>query len=258
MRHLLSALGAGALTGLKLVGQTLLLTGRLVRALPHLNWGELRRALLLFGYQSIPLAIGTACLIGATVVLQAGVYVNTFGARLYTGWAASYALMWEFGPLLLGLVIAARIGARNAAEFGLLATNGHLEGFRGISLDIYALLVAPRVLAQSLSVLLLSSVSFSVAILFEAVAAYFTLHLPTRVFMGAFSEMIHVGDLLGGLTKSLAFGVSIAILSTCLGLKATGGARGVGRAAAQAVVLGSATIFALDFLLTPLLIRALS
>jgi len=225
--------------------------------LPRLNLGELSRALVLFGYRSLPLSLGAATLIGATVVLQAGVYATKFGARLYTGWAAGFALLWEFGPLLLGLVMAARIGARNAAELALLTVNGQIEGLRGISLDPFRILVAPRVVASLISVLALSTSTFLMSIVWEAVAAYFTLHLPVRVFFGSFSDMLRWGDLAGGVAKTTAFGLAIAVVSTAAGLRASGGARGVGQAAAAAVVTGCAAIFTLDFLLTPLLARLL-
>ena len=249
--------GAFTLWLARLVGANMLVFGRTLLHLPRLNLGELNRALVLFGYRSLPLSIGAATLIGATVVLQAGVYATKFGARLYVGWAAGFALLWEFGPLLLGLVMAARIGARNAAELALLTVNGQIEGLRGISLDPFRILVAPRVVASVLSVLALTTTTFMVAIGWEAVAAYFTLHLPVRIFFQAFSDMLRWGDLLGGVLKTTAFGLAISVVSTAAGLRATGGARGVGQAAAAAVVTSCAAIFTLDFLLTPLLSRLL-
>lgn len=249
------ALGALALWLLRLAGANALVLGRTILHLPGLERGELGRALVHFGYRSLPLSLGAATLIGATVVLQAGVYATKFGARLYTGWAAGFALLWEFGPLLLGLVLAARIGARNAAELALLKINGQIEGLRGISLDPFGILVAPRVVASLLSVLSLSTITFLVAICWEAIAAYFTLHLPLRVFFGSFSDMLRWSDLAGGVAKTTAFGLAIAVVSTTAGLSASGGARGVGQAAAAAVVSACAVIFALDFILTPLLGR---
>jgi phospholipid/cholesterol/gamma-HCH transport system permease protein len=251
-------IGAFSLAVFSFIGQLTLLVAQLFRATPRLDRKEFLRAVNLFGVQSIPVALGAACLIGATVVVQAGVYANSFGARLYTGWAAGYALIWEFGPLLLGLVMTARIGARNAAEFGLLSVNGHLEGFRGLGVDLFPLLIAPRMWAQIVSVMLLSTITFSTAIAFESISALFTLHLPVRVFFSSFSDMIHLGDIAGGIVKTLIFGIFISLISTTVGLTASGGARGVGRAAALAVVLGSAAIFALDFFVTPILTRLFS
>lgn len=251
-------LGAFALSVARAVGALGLVVGRTLLHLPKLSLFELGRALVLFGYRSLPLTFGIGTLIGLTVVLQAGVYAEKFGARLYTGWAAGYSVLWEFGPLLLGLVMAARVGARNAAELALLKTNGQIEGLRGISLDPFALLVAPRVVASAISVTALAALTFALAIAWEAIAAYFTLGLPVRTFFGAFADMIQLTDLVGGLCKTAAFGTAISIVSTAAGLNADGGARGVGQSAATAVVYSCASIFALDFALTPLLAGALS
>ncbi len=252
---MIRSIGATTLEVLRLLGALLLVMGRTARCLPTLERRELLRSVVLFGYGSLPLALMASTLIGSTVVLQAGVYAVKFGARQYTGWAAGYALLWEFGPLLLGLVMGARIGARNAAELALLTIGGQIEGLRGISLDPFRLLVAPRVVGTALAITLLGSFTFFTAVVFEAISAFFSLHLPLRVFFLTFDEMLRPGDLLGGLSKTLAFGVAIALVSTVVGLRAKGGARGVGQAAAAAVVASCGVIFALDFLLTPLLAR---
>lgn len=254
----IALLGAFGVAFTRFFGALGLVLGRTLLHLPRLERRELLRATVIFGYRSLPLTLGVASLIGATVVLQAGIYAERYGARLYTGWAAGYALMWEFGPMLLGLVMAARVGARNAAELALLNVNGQIEGLRGISLDPFRLLVAPRVVASAVSVTALATVTFLVAIVWETVAAFFTLHLPLRVFFGSFSDMLRWGDLAGGVAKAGAFGAAIALVSTVAGLHATGGARGVGRAAAGAVVTSCAAIFLLDYLLTPLLAELFS
>lgn len=254
----LSWFGGLAMAFARWCGSVTLVIARTALHLPRLERGELGRAMVLYGYRSLPLTLGAATLIGATVVLQAGVYATKFGARLYTGWAAGYALMWEFGPLLLGLVMAARIGARNAAELALLSVDGQMEGLRGISLDPFRILVAPRVVAAVLSVATLTTLTFLVAIVWEAVAAYFALELPLRVFMRSFEDMLRWSDLVGGLLKSTVFGFAISVVSTAAGLDVQGGARGVGNASARAVVASCASIFALDLVLTPLLMKALA
>lgn len=252
---MIRALGAFGLGVARLTGALALVLARTTLNLPRLDRRELFRSIVLFGYRSLPLALMAAMLIGSTVVLQAGVYAVKFGARLYTGWAAGYALTREFGPLLLGLVMAARIGARNAAELALLNVNGQIEGLRGISLDPFRILVAPRVVGSAVAITCLGSVTFLVAVCFEAVSSYFSLGLPLRVFFDSYQDMLRVGDLVGGLAKTLAFGLAIALVSTVAGLRAKGGAVGVGQAAASAVVLSCAAIFSLDLVLTPFLTR---
>jgi phospholipid/cholesterol/gamma-HCH transport system permease protein len=247
--------GSMGLASARAAGTLGLVIGRTLLHLPRLDLKETARALVLFGYRSLPLTFGIATLTGLTVVFQAGVYAEKFGARLYSGWAGTYAVLWEFGPVLLGMLMAARIGARNAAELALLKVNGQIEGLRGISLDPFGLLVAPRVVASALAVTCLASLTFLVAVVWEALAALVLLRLPIRVFFSAVNDMLHGGDLAGGIIKAAAFGVAISIVSTAVGLNAQGGARGVGRAAATAVVASSAAIFALDFILTGPLTR---
>ncbi len=250
MTAVLTWLGQETLGAVRGVGTVALVLARTVLGLARMDRRELLRGLVQFGWGSLPLALATAALTGATVVVQTSLYVERFGARAILGWAAGYAVLWEFGPLLLGLVMAARLGARNAAELATMQVGGQLEGLRGIGLDPFAVLVAPRVVAMTASVAGLSALTFLVAVIFEAVAAFFTLGLPVRAFFGSFEQMLHATDVLGGMVKASAFGLAIALVSTAVGLRARGGARAVGQAAAGAVVHGCGAIFLLDFLLT--------
>ncbi len=237
------------------VGRPALVAYRTLRALPDLNLTELFRSFSQLGTDALPLASGLAAIIGATVILQAGIYADRFGARLYTGWAAGYALFWEFGPLLLGIVMSARIGARNAAELSLLKLGQQIEALDALGIDPYPLLVAPRVIAQTLCMGLLAAVVFAVAAVCEAIAAPLSMGLPWRTFLSAFADMLFVRDIAAGLTKSLCFGLCIALISTAQGMASTGGTQGVGKAAARTVVFGCAAIFTADLALMPLLTR---
>lgn len=260
MKGVAQALGMVGRSGLELLsgaGALGLVLARTTYCLPRLNRRELVRGLVHFGYDSLPLSLMVAVLGGAIVVIQTSLYTERFGARAYLGWAAGYAVLWEFGPLLLGLLLAARVGARNAAELATLNVGGQLEGLRGISLDPFAVLVAPRVLAMTISCTLLAAMASFVTISVEGIAAYFMLRLPIRVFVDSFAQLVSPLDALAGLAKSAAFGLALAVVSTTVGLRAAGGARGVGHAAAAAVVQSCAAIFTLDFALTHLLARLL-
>ena len=257
MTAFLAAIGRQSLAATRGLGVLALVLGRTALHLPSLDWREFWRGMYHFGVNSLPLTLGVATVTGATVVVQSSLYVQRFGARQYLGWAAGYAVMWEMGPLLLGLMMAGRVGARNAAELATLSVGGQLEGLRGISLDPFRLLVAPRVLAIVLSLIVLSFIATATALLVVAAAAAVALDLPRSVFFGSFEDMIRIGDLLAGGIKTTAFGLAIALVSTASGIGAQGGARAVGHAAAAAVVRSAAAIFTLDFLLTPLLARML-
>ena len=231
---------------LRATGIIALLFGRIVRELPRMRGREFVRALQEFGFGSLPLACIVGVVIGAMVVLQTSLYTDRFGARAFLGWAAGYAVLWEFGPLLLGLMMNARVGARNAAELASLRIGGQIEGLSGVSVDPLAVLIAPRVWGMVASITLLGMPTYLLGILSEAVAGRLTLELPLRVFLDNFAGMIGLTELLGGMLKLLSYAWAVALVSTALGLRAEGGARAVGQAAAASVVWGAAAIFSLD------------
>ncbi|RYZ47090.1 MAG: ABC transporter permease, partial [Myxococcaceae bacterium] len=88
-------LGRSVLGAVEGVGALALVAGRTAWALPRLERRELARGLVQFGYGSLPLALATAAMAGVIVVVQAGIYIQRFGARAFLGWAAGYGVLWE-------------------------------------------------------------------------------------------------------------------------------------------------------------------
>lgn len=242
--------GRWALVWAAATGTVGMMLARTLWLAPRMDKRELLRAVVTFGIGTLPLTVVVAVVSGTMVVLQTSLYVERFGARSSLGWAAGYAVLWEFGPLLLGLMFAARVGARNAAELAQLSVGGQLEGLSGISLDPGPILIVPRVWGVLVSITLLSMPAFLIAILCEIVAAYFTLDIPVRVFLQTFTGMLSGRELAAGMIKVVCFGWAIALVSTAVGVRAKGGSRAVGQAAAAAVVLGAAAIFSLDLVLS--------
>jgi phospholipid/cholesterol/gamma-HCH transport system permease protein len=249
----IGALGKWTLLGLRWLGAGAVLSGRVIARLPRMRGRELVRSAARLGADSAPLVLLAAVVTGMMMVLQTQLYVERYGARAFLGWAASFAVLWEFGPLLLGLMLAARAGAQNAAELAALSASGHLEGLEGVALDPIALLVAPRMTALLAASAALSALFFLVAIGFEMTAAMVSLRLPPMVFLGSVRELLGPRDLLAGVIKSTAFGSAVAVISSLSGLRARGGARAVGEATARSVQRAAAAIFGLDFVLTQVL-----
>jgi len=249
----ISALGRLSLRSLEWLGAATLLCLRVLARLPRMNARELVRSAARLGADSLPLVLAAAAITGGMLVLQTQIHVEHYGIRALVGWAASFGVLWEFGPLLLGLMLAAQAGAQNASELAALGASGHLEGLEGVALDPVALLVAPRMVALVAASAALSAIFFAVAIGFEIAAAFLSLRLPPLVFLGSVRELLGPPDLLAGAVKSTAFGTAVAICSSLCGLRARGGARAVGEATARSVQQSAAAIFALDFALTRLL-----
>lgn len=253
----LRAIGRSAIDLAHHAGGLALVTARTARALPRLDPRELVRSVVHFGYDALPLVVALAVFIGGILVLFANVNVQRYGAKSLIGWAAGYTILREFGPLLTALVMTGRVGARNAAELASMNIGGQLEGLRGVGVDPFALLVAPRVIASAIAVAALGLVVNIVAVLSAAFFGQLIIDVEVGSFLRSLETMLGWRDVVAGSAKMVAFGITISLVSTRAGLVARGGARAVGRVAAVAVVASSALLTALDYGLTVALERVL-
>ncbi|MGC4113682.1 MAG: ABC transporter permease [Myxococcales bacterium] len=243
--------------GVRHTGGLAVVTVRAIRALRHLDRREFVRSLVRFGYDSLPLGALVAVFTGGILVILADLNVARYGARAVVGWAAGYTVLQEFAPLFTALVLTGRVGARNAAELASMNIGGQLEGLRGVGVDPFALLVAPRVAASTVGVGLLGVVCALVAVIFSAIFGKLMLDIDIGMFFRSFEELLSWGDLFICIVKTMVFGAIIALVSTRAGLGARGGAQAVGRAAASSVVSASAVLVAVDWVLTVLLHKVL-
>jgi len=73
-------------------------------------------------------------------------------------------------------------------------------------------------------------------------------------FFHAMVQAVGTNDFLGGLVKTLFFGLLIGLIACYQGLTTTGGTEGVGRATTRTVVVASISVLISDFILTNILL----
>lgn len=232
------------------LGQLVLVGFRAVAATPRLWWRELVRILAVFGYGSLAIALAVAAATGSIIVLETATYTVAFGARDILGGMAGISILREFGPLMVALVMSGWVGASNAAELGNLALGGQLTGLRGIGVDPYQVIIAPRLLGTLVAMVALALPVDLGAIVGGAGAARFALHIDPGVYFRSFETLVKPRDVLEGLVKIFAFGAAIGLISTRAGLQTRGGARAVGRAVAGSVVRSVFAVLVLDAVIT--------
>jgi phospholipid/cholesterol/gamma-HCH transport system permease protein len=77
------------------------------------------------------------------------------------------------------------------------------------------------------------------------------------VYWKSVTDALYVNDAWMGLIKPFFLGFVIATIGCHVGLRTHGGTQGVGRATTNAVVVASVAVIAVDFFITPLLIKIL-
>ena len=207
------------------------------------------------GVKSIPLVCVTSILSGL-VTSQQGGYQFTGAVPLYVlGSVVATSVILELGPVITAFVLIGRVGARITAELGTMQVSEQIDALSSLGRDPVAVLGAPRLIAGTLSTPLLVGLANTVGLFAGIVAARSTLGLGSDSFLYGARLFWHNWDLLYSITKGLAFGFVIPLISCHMGFHTTGGAEGVGRATTTSVVIMIISVLALDALFPPLFLN---
>ena len=147
-------------------------------------------------------------------------------------------------------MVTARAGSAMAATLGNMRVTEQIDALQTMAIDPVHYLVAPRLLAALLTAPLLAAIFIGIGIAAAWGFGVAVLGLDGATFLGTMRDAVEGSDLSGGLLKSLAFAAVMAWIACYRGFFAAGGAQGVGRATARAVVDVSAMVLLGDYVLT--------
>jgi len=204
------------------------------------------------GVRSLLVVSLTAAFGGLVFALQTYIGFHRYigiGSEAYGGPIISLGLTKELIPILVGLMVAGRVGSAMAAEIGTMKITEQIDALYSLGADPIRYLVAPRTLACLIMVPVLTLYGDIIGI----VCAYFFnvgMGVNRIVYLRNTLLYLELWDVLGGLIKAGIFGIVIAIIGSWQGLKTEGGAEGVGRATTRAVVISSIIILILNFFLS--------
>ncbi len=205
------------------------------------------------GVDSLPLAMIVAAFIGAVTAFQTR-YQLFGGVQLsVVGLISRQSIILELGPLLTGLVLTGRVGARITAELGTMRVTEQIDALETLAYDPVAYLIVPRLIAALIMVPVLTIFANAVGV----GTAFLTAVVATDVSAAAFSEGLRLAftpfQIVYSIIKATIFGGAIAFFCSYEGFTTTAGAEGVGRSTAQAVVITSVAILVLNALTALLL-----
>jgi phospholipid/cholesterol/gamma-HCH transport system permease protein len=207
------------------------------------------------GYGSLFIVLLTAGFAGGVTSLQAG-YQYTGGIPVY--FAAGViveSIVLELGPVLTGLILAGRIGARYAAELGTMRVTEQIDALESLGRSPVSHLIIPRVVAGTLMLPVLVIFANAIGIGAGWLAAKSSLGISNADFIYGARYFFRPFDLYYSMIKSFAFGLAITIVPCYMGFSTRQGAEGVGRSTTAAVVSASILILFFDVALAKVLLQ---
>ena len=207
------------------------------------------------GYGSLFIVLLVAGFTGAVTSLQAG-YQFTGSVPLYIyGAVIGESVILELGPVLTGLILAGRIGARYAAELGTMRVTEQIDALESLGRSPVSHLILPRVLAGMLVIPALTMFANVMGFLSGWLAAKSSIGITNADFIFGARYYFRPFDLWYSMIKATFFAGAVTMIPCYIGYNTQQGAEGVGRATTLAVVSASVTILLLDTLLAKLLLN---
>ncbi len=207
------------------------------------------------GAGSLFIVILISSFAGMVTALQTG-YQFTGNIPIYVvGSLVTQSVILELGPVLVGLILAGRIGARYAAELGTMRVTEQIDALESLGRSPSSHLLIPRVLACVVMIPVLVIFADLVGVLSGWIGSKAALPVTNADF--AYGARVYWRPFDGwySVIKGFFFAAAIGLVSCYMGYTTKQGAEGVGRSTTGAVVSASVLILLLDTVLAKLLLN---
>jgi phospholipid/cholesterol/gamma-HCH transport system permease protein len=210
----------------------------------------IRDQLFEVGVLSLPVVAITGFSTGMVLAAQSFFQLSDKGLASATGLMVAKAMLVELGPVLTAFMVTGRVGASMCAELGTMRVTEQIDALRSMAVDPLRYLIAPRFIAGTFMMPLLTVFSSLMGIMGGYMIAVDYYGMPPNTFLDPLPVHITTFDFISGIVKAFFFGIIIVTISCYRGLRTHGGAAGVGRATTNSVVICYSVILISNFLLT--------
>jgi phospholipid/cholesterol/gamma-HCH transport system permease protein len=219
---------------------------------PRFEWKEFIRQCYVVGYKSFPLIALTGFIMGMVFTIQVRPTLVQYGVEARVPAMMGLSFVREIGPVVSALIFAGKIGSSIGAELGSMRVTEQIDAMEVSGTNPYKFLVVTRVLACTLMLPVLTSLSDVIGLYGSFVAYNIRSKMTMAVFMEQIFHYLHFSDVIPAYIKAYLFGFAVSMVGCFKGYHTRLGTAGVGRAANAAVVLSSVLIFIIDMLVVQL------
>ena len=208
------------------------------------------------GVRALPVVLVVALFAGMILALQTGIELAKLGQSHRIGIITALTMCREMGPFITAVILAATVGSAMAAEIGTMKVSDEITALEVISVDPVNYLALPRIVALTVMCPILTAISDFVGIFGGSIVGQIHLGVSPTYYWTSVSEALTSSDLMvpkdvyTGLVKALFFGCLVATVSCAAGIRASGGALGVGLAVQNAVKNSVILIILFGYILT--------
>ncbi|MCK5284555.1 MAG: ABC transporter permease [Alphaproteobacteria bacterium] len=251
-QNLCQSIGAFILTFFQKSGKLFMFMARSIMHcfVPPFFPAQLLKQLINIGYYSLPVVGMTALFTGMVLALQSYTGFTRFNAEGAIAGVVALSVTRELAPVLAGLMVAGRVGASIAAEIGTMRVTEQIDAMKTLSVNPFKYLIAPRLIAGTLTLPLLVFIGDIIGVFGGYVVAIYNLGFSQGSYLSQTWDVLETMDVVSGLVKAAAFGFIVTMLGCYHGFNSQRGAQGVGNATTNAVVSSSIMILIFNYIMT--------
>lgn len=221
---------------LAFIGATLAATGRLLRGRTAMRRSDWLWQIEQTGPRSLPIVLLVSSLVGLIVAYMGAEQLQRFGAQSFIANLVTIGVVREIAALVVGIVLAGRVGAAFAAQLGSMRAGEEIDALTTLGVDPVEHLVLPRMLALLVTGPLLTLCAGVAGLGVGWAIAVGLYDVPPAAYLATTRESLAGWDLFVGLLKGSVYAVLVALAGCRQGLNAGRSAQAVGEATTAAVV----------------------
>jgi len=220
------------------IGEVSLSLGRLATGRARYRAIDVRETIAACSASALGIVALISFLVGVILAFMGAVQLERFGASIYVADLVAIGVTRDMGAMMTAIIMAGRTGASFAAQLGTMKVRQEVEALETMGISPIEFLVAPRVIALVLMMPLLCLYADFIGILGGASIGVGMLHISLGTYLDESAKAVYPTGVLGGLFKSLVYGILIAVAGCYRGMKCGNSAAAVGEATTAAVVDG--------------------
>jgi phospholipid/cholesterol/gamma-HCH transport system permease protein len=218
------------------VGEVAIAFERWVRGSARMRRSDLLEVVQACGANALGIVTLISYLVGVILAFMGAVQLQQFGAAIYVADLVSIGIIREMGAMMTGIIMAGRTGAAFAAQLGTMKVTQEIDALTTMGISPMEFLVLPRVVALILMMPLLCLYADMMGILGGATVGAGMLGISVRTFLQEAAHAVTLTGLIEGLSKSIVYGILIALAGCYEGFNCGNNSSAVGDAATRAVV----------------------
>jgi phospholipid/cholesterol/gamma-HCH transport system permease protein len=189
------------------------------------------------------------------IIFTLNLLLVEFGAADVSGAGAALGAVTQLGPIVTVLVVAGAGSTAICADLGARTIREEIDALEVLGIDPIHRLVVPRVVASTMVAVLLNGAVIIIGLVGGFIFGVYFQNVSAGAYLQTLTLVTGLPEVVISVVKAMTFGLVAGLVGCYRGLTVAGGAKGLGTAVNETLVLSVIALFAINVVLTTIGVR---